>query len=164
MTTATLAAPKAFGADVEQGERESQSWANSQEDNVFTVEAQPPSPKPPFFDFISRLLEFVEWAPGWDGAGAEHVDHATAKAALATAQSMRAVAPEPFVAPAPSGSLLLQWDFADERSVEVYVDSESEFPATATLTREGVVHEVELTGPAALRSLLEEHAAMATAG
>ncbi len=110
-------------------------------------------------DFLSRLLKFVEWEPGWDGEAAEHIDHSTAQRALEIALDMRAVAPEPFVAPAPSGSLLLQWDFPDGTSVEVFVDGETEFPAEAALTCDGLVHEVALAGPAKLRAVLTEHAA-----
>ncbi len=113
-------------------------------------------------DFLSRLLTFVEWRPGWDGGAAEHVDHVTAERAIAIARTMRAVAPEPFVAPAPSGSLLLQWDFREGASVEVFVDSDSEFPEFAAVTREGQVHEVALTDAANLRALLAEHAAPET--
>ena len=112
-------------------------------------------------DFLSRLLRFVEWEPGWDGENAEHIDHATARRALEIARNMRVVAPEPFVAPAPSGSLLLQWDFPGETSVEVFVESDAEFPECAALTRDGAVHEVALTDPAALHALLAERAAAA---
>ena len=114
-------------------------------------------------DFLSRLLRFVAWEPGWDGERAEHIDHDTAVRALVTAISMRAVAPEPFIAPAPSGSLLLQWDFDDGASVEIYVDSETGFPDSAALTCEGIVYEVGLIDPSALRSLLAERATLATA-
>ena len=113
--------------------------------------------------FFSRLLKFVEWEPGWDGEAAEHIDHATAQKAMEVALAMRPVAPEPFVAPAPSGSLLLQWDFHDGTYVDVFVDSDSEFPAEAALVLKGVVHEIELTEPATLRTLLAERAAPATA-
>ena len=113
--------------------------------------------------FFSRLLRFVEWEPGWDGEAAEHIDHATAQKALEIALSMRAIASEPFVAPAPSGSLLLQWDFRDGTYVDVFVDSDSEFPAEAALVLKGVVHEIELTEPATLRTLLRKRAAPETA-
>ena len=113
--------------------------------------------------FVSRLLRFVEWEPGWDGEAAEHIDHATAQKALEVALAMRTVAPEPFVAPAPSGSLLLQWDFRDGTYVDVFVDSDSEFPAEAALVLKGVVHEIELTEPATLRTLLRKRAAPETA-
>ncbi|MYI83461.1 MAG: hypothetical protein F4056_09340 [Chloroflexi bacterium] len=163
MTTATLAAPPAFRTDAEESEHGFGSWQSSPESSHVTPESPATSPRSLPMQFLVRLLQFVEWGPGWDGAGAEHVDRATAEVALRTAESMLTAAPEPFVAPAPSGSLLLQWDFADGSSVEVYVDSETDFPSAATLTRDGVVYEVELIGPTTLRSLLEEHAAMATA-
>ena len=114
-------------------------------------------------DFLSRLLRFVEWEPGWDGESAEHIDHVTARRALEIARSMRAVAPEPFVAPAPSGSLLLQWDFGNGNYVDVFVDSDSSFPADAALVLDGVVHEVPLAEPAELRSLLTGQAALGSA-
>lgn len=109
-------------------------------------------------DFFSRLLKFVEWEPGWDGEAAEHIDHATAQKALEIALTMRAVAPEPFVAPAPSGSLLLQWDFGNGSYVDVFVDDERSFPEEAALVLNGLVHEIEITEPATLRSLLAERA------
>lgn len=112
-------------------------------------------------EFLSKLLKFVAWAPGWDGERAEHVEQVTAVRAIETALSMRAVVPEPFVAPAPSGALLLQWDFADGASVEIFVDSETEFPEEAAVTDEGAVYEVSLSGSAALRSLLAERTTIA---
>ena len=105
-------------------------------------------------DFIGRLLEFVAWEPGWDGDAAERVEASTARRAADIARDMLTVAAEPFVAPAPSGSLLLQWDFAGGESVEVYTDGEAAFPERAALTRQGAVHEVRLDGPGALRCLL----------
>ena len=105
-------------------------------------------------EFFCRLLKFVAWAPGWDGERAEHIDHVTAVRAMEAASSMRPVVSEPFVAPAPSGALLLQWDFTDGSSVEVYVDDETEFPASAALTDDDIVYEIDLSGPGALRSLL----------
>ena len=105
-------------------------------------------------DFIGRLLEFVAWQPGWDGDAAERVEPSTARRAAEIARDMLPVAAEPFVAPAPGGSLLLQWDLAGGTSVEVYADGEPAFPEWAALTRQGVVHEVRLDGPGALRSLL----------
>ena len=97
-------------------------------------------------DFVFRLLRFVEWQPGWDGERAEHVTHVTAQRAVEIACRALRVAPEPFVAPAPSGSLLLQWDFEDETSVEVYADEEDEFPEWAAVTLDDTIHEVALSG------------------
>ena len=112
-------------------------------------------------EFLSRILKFVAWAPGWDGERAEHIDHVTAVRAMEAASSMRPVVSEPFVAPAPSGALLLQWDFTDGSSVEVYVDDETEFPASAALTDDDIVYEIDLGDPGALRSLLAERAQIA---
>ena len=125
------------------------------------VKQEPARAKPPIpsdlvlsAEFLSRILKFVAWAPGWDGERAEHIDHVTAVRAMEAASSMRPVVSEPFVAPAPSGALLLQWDFTDGSSVEVYVDDETEFPASAALTDDDIVYEIDLSGPGALRSLL----------
>ena len=159
MTVKTIAELR---TDVEESKEGSVPWSDAPVD-ASVDEPPPDSPGALPLEFFFRLLRFVEWEPGWDGAEAEHVDRATAERALRTAKDMLAVAPEPFVAPAPSGSLLLQWDFPGGRSVEVYVDGETDFPESATLTREGVVYEVDLAGPAALRSLLAEHAPMASA-
>ena len=159
MTTATLIqAPSPFRS----GQQE--SIADTPWDGAAGYDAQAAdSPSDAGADlsdaFIGRLFKFVEWSPGWDGAGAEHVAHGTAEKALKTARRMRGIAPEPFVAPAPTGSLLLQWDFADGVSVEVYVDSEEDFPAWAAVARGGNVHEVELSGLASLEALLRKCAA-----
>ena len=159
MTTATLIrAPSPFR--IEQQE----SIADTPWDDAAGYDAQAAdSPSDAVADlsdaFIGRLFEFVEWGHGWDGAEAEHVAHGTAEKALKTARRMRVIAPEPFVAPAPTGSLLLQWDFADGVSVEVYVDSEEDFPAWAAVALGGNVHEVELSGLASLEALLRKYAA-----
>ena len=112
----------------------------------------------PSGDFVFRLLRFVEWQPGWDGERAEHITHVTAQRAIEIARRTLDVAPEPFVAPAPSGSLLLQWDFADETSVEVYADEEDEFPEWAAVTLDGAIHEVALFGPDHLARVLTDRA------
>ncbi len=164
MTTATRTAPTAFRPDSDESERQSRSWDMPAVQDSVVVEPAPPQVTSVWMDFISRLLKYVEWEPGWDGGNAEHIDHSTARTALETAESMQAVAPVPFVAPAPSGSLLLQWDFPDGTSVEVYVDNEADFPEWAALTRAGVVYEIELTGPAGLRALLQQRVPVTTAG
>lgn len=168
MTTATSARSPSL-AMFEEVEPGFTSWDDTQEGDALAVDSlsvtrrgELPSTVPMrcSLDFFHRLLEFVEWEPGWDGETAEHVEISTARTAIEVAQNMLSVAAEPFVAPAPSGSLLLQWDFADRTSVEVYVDSEGGFPEWAALTLEGVVYEVQLAGPAALLSLLNKRAAI----
>ncbi len=168
MTTTTLA-PSTVSSSFEDANPDFTPWDDAQGDGAPAVESPPvarpdePSSAVPLrcsLGFIRRLLEFVGWQPGWDGEAAEHVEISTALSAVETAQAMLEVAAEPFVAPAPSGSLLLQWDFADGTSVEVYVDGEAAFPEWAVLTREDVVHEVRLDGPGALRSLLERREPM----
>ena len=114
-------------------------------------------------DLIERLLRFVAWEPGWDGESAEQIETQTAFRAMKTAKDMLPVAAEPFVAPALGGSLLLQWDFADGTSVEVYVDPDATFPESAALDRGGIVYEVPLTGHESLRCLLENRTAAPTA-
>ena len=114
-------------------------------------------------DLIERLLRFVAWEPGWDGESAERIETQTAFRAMKTAKDMLPAAAEPFVAPALGGSLLLQWDFDDGTSVEVYVDSDTAFPESAALDRDGIVYEVPLTGHDSLRSLLENRTAAPTA-
>ena len=121
-------------------------------------------PAGPWIVFISRLLEFVAREPGRDGDAAGRVDHLTARQALETAASMQAVAPVPFVTPTSGGALLLQWDFRDGTSVEIYFDGEGDFPEHSALTRGGVVYEIDLAGPASLRALLQDRGPVARAG
>ena len=106
---------------------------------------------------------FVAREPGWDGEDSERVDHLTARQALETAASMQAVAPVPFVAPTFSGALLLQWDFPDGTSVEIYFDGDGDFPEHSALTSCGLVYEIELAGPASLRALLQDRVPLTTA-
>ena len=98
-------------------------------------------------------------APGWDGEDAEPISHATANRAVEAADLMLAVAPEPFVAPAPTGALLLQWDFPDGRSVEVFIDADEHPPICAVVTTGDVIEEVPLSGLEQLRDVLERRAA-----
>ena len=75
-------------------------------------------------EFIDRVLRFVSWAPRWDGRNADHITPEVAKLATLLAQASLQFGPEPFVAPADDGSLLLKWDLADGLSVEVFVDGQ----------------------------------------
>ena len=160
MTTATLKrAPSPFRIEQQESIADT-PWGDAADYDAQAADSPSDAGADLSDAFIGRLFEFVEWGPGWDGAGAEHVAHGTAEKALTTARRMRVIAPEPFVAPAPTGSLLLQWDFADGVSVEVYVDSEEDFPAWAAVALGGGnVHEVELSGLASLEALLRKYAA-----
>lgn len=158
MMPATAAPPSSFRIEP----RESIAgtpWDGATGDGALATDSPSEASAELSFEFIFRLLEFVEWSPGWDGADAEHVARATAQKAMETARRTRGIAPEPFVAPAPTGSLLLQWDFADGVSVEVYVDGEEDFPAWAAVALGGNIHEVELSGLASLEALLRKYAA-----
>ncbi len=150
MTTANPPGP-AFSDRPKDAEPGFAPW---EDDRQGGAPAQGPASAELSSDFIGRLLEFAAWEPGWDGDAAERVEPSTARRAAEIARDMLPVAAEPFVAPAPGGSLLLQWDFAGGTSVEVYADGEPAFPERAVLTRGNVVHEVRLDGPGALRSLL----------
>lgn len=81
-----------------------------------------PQPKTLSRRFVDRLSRFLLLDVGWDGASGEPVPFEVANRAATIAFSTLEFAPEPFVAPSPDGSLLLQWDVAPERSIEFYVD------------------------------------------
>ena len=81
-----------------------------------------PQPKELSTNFCERLLEFASWEGDWDGNGARPIASRVARAALRLAKSSLQFAPEPFVAPAVDGSLLLRWDLPHEDSVELYVE------------------------------------------
>ncbi len=115
-----------------------------------TVEQRPRLSK----EFWGRLLRFVEWAPDWDGQGAEHITSATAAHAGRVAEEALAVTPEPLVAPAGDGSLLLEWKLASGVRVEVFVE-ESELDAAAVV-EEGEVDEVPLTCVGDLLAVLRD--------
>src|SRR3954468_19268356 len=72
--------------------------------------------------FVDRILNFVSWEPKWDGARAKPIAVPIAKKATLLARKSLVFAPEPFVAPAPDGSILLQWDLRDGSSVEIFVN------------------------------------------
>ena len=131
-----------------------------QSPSPLSLAANPASPAPTRLSqgLIGRLIKFVGWEQGWDGESAERVEARTAIRAMEIAEAMLPVAEEPFVAPALSGSLLLQWGLADGASVDFYVDGEAAFPGCAAVDRGGIVSEVRLAGPESLRSLLESAA------
>ena len=110
-------------------------------------------------DFWERLLRFVEWAPGWDGHGAEHIDYPTAAYAGSVAEQTLEVAPEPVVAPAGDGSLLLEWSLQNGVRVEVFVQQSS--LDSAAVVQTGQVDEVPLTGVEDLLAVLREATARA---
>ena len=104
--------------------------------------------------FWERLLRFVEWAPDWDAQGAEHITFATASTAATVAEEALTVAPEPIVAPAGDGSLLLEWDLPNEVTVELYVrDADLEPAAVAQGAR---VEEVPVAGVADILAILRD--------
>ena len=112
-----------------------------------------PTPRIPLsVEFWARLMRFIEWAPGWDGEHAEHVDRETVLKAARFAQAVGA-AREPHAAPAPDGSVLLQWDRPDGSVVDVYIDEDE--PEVAIVTSGLDVQEVPISGPRDLRTLLE---------
>ena len=101
-------------------------------------------------------LGFTSYEHGWDGATAEIITEDTVSKATSIAHRMLDIGPEPFVAPAPTGELLLQWDFEDGSSAEVFVGNETDFPDSASVTREDTVHEVALDSLEDLRSIILE--------
>lgn len=118
-----------------------------------------PDREPPWLPnvpFMERLLRFTSWSPNWDGDGAAHIDVRTAIKALVTAQACGVIAGDAFVAPSPDGSLLLQWDFRDGSTVELFIE-ESGFES-AVIVKETEVKEVPLTGLSDLRRLLYQRA------
>ncbi len=115
-----------------------------------TVEQRPRLSK----EFWGRLLRFVEWAPDWDGQGAEHITSATAAHAGRVAEEALAVTPEPLVAPAGDGSLLLEWDLPNGVAVEVFVQGEELEPAA--VAQEGCVEEVPVGGVDDLLAVLRD--------
>lgn len=128
----------------------------------FPVFSRPVAPRlsSVFMDMLSGLMALES---DWDGDGADPIDGETANKALRVAAAMLSVASEPFIAPAPSGEILLQWDFPDTH-IEVFVDSETEFPEDAGITRGANVQEVDLGSIDDLRALLSEHQKAKDAG
>lgn len=122
----------------------------SEEDSVFG----------PSSALLTRILEFISWKPGWDGSRAENIEPRVATLAIEIVLNTLSVVNEPFVAPAPSGALLLQWDFPSGVVVDLFVDSETEFPETAVLVRGDSVQEIPLAGHRSLRTLLSECSTM----
>lgn len=110
-------------------------------------------------DFWTRVLKFTSWSESWGG---EPIPFDVAKRAAEIAESALELAPEPFVAPANDGSLLLQWDFPNGRTFEYFIeDIESWEPGA--LTVDGVVHEMPVSSQDELLQLLrrvghDEHA------
>lgn len=109
--------------------------------------------------FVERILRFVSWAPAWDGQDASTVAvDATKRAVLIARRSLR-YGPEPFVAPAADGSLLLQWDFPDGSSVECFVTSDG-FDHISLTDDSGQVREVPVKSEDDLMSFLSRHSTL----
>lgn len=104
-----------------------------------------------------RVMEFVSWLPDWSGHSSERIDCKLATHALSIASDMGRIAGEPFVAPTADGTLLLQWDFDNDTSIEVYVESDSQFPESAVVDAEGEVSDVKLSSTRDLKRLLRKH-------
>ena len=109
-------------------------------------------------EFQQRIMEFVSWLPDWSGHSSERIDCKLATHALSIASEMRRIAGEPFVAPTVDGTLLLQWDFDNDTSIEVYVESDSQFPESAVVDAGGEVSDVRLSSTRDLKRLLRKHA------
>ncbi len=104
----------------------SETWAVS-----FTrpssEQGQQPSADPAI---VRQVVGFRKLAPGWDGHGAVAIGLDTIQRAVELMMFISqtaAVADErpPFAAPCGDGSILLQWDFGPERSVEAFVESQN---------------------------------------
>lgn len=100
-------------------------------------------------DFLHRLLRSV----ARDEADAERIDPMTAVRAAELVCKMGSLAQEPFVAPG-DGSLLLEWELGDDRSIEIYIDNGTDQPDVAVVACGNDVREVPLSAPSELLSLL----------
>lgn len=132
-------------------------WSQyTRSDSAHHVEPWGPAPVASMLSarFWGRLLTFVEWAPNWDGHGAEHVSRETAERAAHVAEQVYGVAREPFVAPAGDGTLLLQWDFRGGVSVETFVGPPGSVWEAAVETLDGHSSEVPIGSLADLRKTL----------
>ena len=105
---------------------------------------------------LREVMQFVSWLPDWAGHSSDRIDYKLATHALKIASDMRTVAREPLIAPTVDGTLLLQWDFEDDSSVEVYVESDSQFPKSAVLDVMGEISDVELLSEDHLAMLLKQ--------
>jgi len=112
-----------------------------------------PSPTPASAAFRERIDEIVALEPNWDLAGAEPISAATGKMVLQVAEAVLDLAAEPFVGPAPDGTVLLQWTMADGRVIDAYVGEE--WPEFVMVDDSGEVVEVEIPEPEALRRQLK---------
>lgn len=101
-------------------------------------------------------LRFVSWPDGWDGENSERIDCDVAFRALEIVSRLKPEFDEPFMAPAPSGAILLQWKFSDGNVVDVYVERADSFPECAVLTTDESVDDIELSNLSGLRSLLRD--------
>ena len=134
--------------------------ANSTMTMTMASPATPSKPFPGRFDLvISRNLQydalrFVSWLDGWDGEDGERIHCDVAFRALEIVSRLKPEFDEPFLAPAPSGAILLQWKLPDGNVVDVFVESADSFPECAVLTRDESVHDIELSSLSDLRSLL----------
>lgn len=111
--------------------------------------------------FRERLETFVGWDEDWDGLGAARIRQATAARAKHVAELALKVAPEPFVAPAGDGSLMLEWELPNGAVVGVFIpaDADGESWEPASVTRGDDVAEHDIQSVADLVELIRRAAA-----
>lgn len=105
-----------------------------------------PSPPPALSAaFRERLAAFAGWDEGWDDLGAERIGERTAERAARAAELALDAAPEPFVAPAGDGSIMLEWELPNGAAVGVFIpggDEEAWEPASVTRGEQVVEHDI----------------------
>lgn len=113
-------------------------------------------------DFWGKLIKFMYWEPNWDGLGAKKIAMATAMRAARVAELAIDTAPEPFVAPAGDGSLMLEWELTSGAMVGLFVSSEEgdDIWEPASVSRGAEVIEHDIRSAADLVDLLRQAAGL----
>ena len=111
-------------------------------------------------DFWGKLIKFMCWEPNWDGLGAQRITMSTAMRAVRVAELAIDATPEPFVAPAGDGSLMLEWELPAGVVVGLFVSSEEGDDAwePASISRGTEVIEHDIRSAADLVDLLRQAA------
>ena len=115
--------------------------SRTEEDRTFEPSA--PSDIPEKSPIQEKIDELVLLGEDWDSEGAEAIPDEVAKRAGGIAESVSDIAGDPFIAPAPDGSVFLEWEFPSKASIAIFVEDEV-FPPAASVKIGGKVHRVRI--------------------
>ena len=107
--------------------------------------------------FWTSIVEFMRWDGNWDGLDANKITLLTAVRATRIVELALNHAPEPFVAPAGDGSLMLEWSLPNGAVVGTFIPGgQMDAWEPASVTRDGQVVEYNIKSADGLVDLIRK--------